>query len=278
MGKKILILVLAIILSLGIGFAAGMVVQNGGFSGLFGDKEEDVPSLEGKVVTVGQNTANVYEKADANSEVIYSMSNGETATCVKQSDNWLKLEIIDGVYGYAHAELFTLATDYDVANDTEKQVPVEPEVTYVTPTVNVLDIYKGESTDYQIVTTVEYGAILELTKKGQTWSQVTTLDGQTGYVLTSDIETTDYDPDALIVEVTHSFVNLRSEASSDSDKVGTLNEGDTAAYLGEEDNFYKIRLDDGTECSVSKDYTEMKNISGQPAETEDAENTDSETE
>ena len=278
MGKKILILVLAIILSLGIGFAAGMVVQNGGFSGLFGDKEEDVPSLEGKVVTVGQNTANVYEKADANSEVIYSMSNGETATCVKQSDNWLKLEIIDGVYGYAHAELFTLATDYDVANDTEKQVPVEPEVTYVTPIVNVLDIYKGESTDYQIVTTVEYGAILELTKKGQTWSQVTTLDGQTGYVLTSDIETTDYDPDALIVEVTHSFVNLRSEASSDSDKVGTLNEGDTAAYLGEEDNFYKIRLDDGTECYVSKDYTEMKNISGQPAETEDAENTDSETE
>ena len=278
MGKKILILVLAIILSLGIGFAAGMVVQNGGFSGLFGDKEEDVPSLEGKVVTVGQNTANVYEKADANSEVIYSMSNGETETCVKQSDNWLKLEIIDGVYGYAHAELFTLATDYDVANDTEKQVPVEPEVTYVTPTVNVLDIYKGESTDYQIVTTVEYGAILELTKKGQTWSQVTTLDGQTGYVLTSDIETTDYDPDALIVEVTHSFVNLRSEASSDSDKVGTLNEGDTAAYLGEEDNFYKIRLDDGTECYVSKDYTEMKNISGQPAETEDAENTDSETE
>ncbi|MGN1011725.1 MAG: SH3 domain-containing protein [Clostridia bacterium] len=273
-----MILVLAIILSLGIGFAAGMVVQNGGFSGLFGDKEEDVPSLEGKVVTVGQNTANVYEKADANSEVIYSMSNGETATCVKQSDNWLKLEIIDGVYGYAHAELFTLATDYDVANDTEKQVPVEPEVTYVTPTVNVLDIYKGESTDYQIVTTVEYGAILELTKKGQTWSQVTTLDGQTGYVLTSDIETTDYDPDALIVEVTHSFVNLRSEASSDSDKVGTLNEGDTAAYLGEEDNFYKIRLDDGTECYVSKDYTEMKNISGQPAETEDVENTDSETE
>ena len=125
---------------------------------------------------------------------------------------------------------------------------------------------------------MEYGAILELTKKGQTWSQVTTLDGQTGYVLTSDIETTDYDPDALIVEVTHSFVNLRSEASSDSDKVGTLNEGDTAAYLGEEDNFYKIRLDDGTECYVSKDYTEMKNISGQPAETEDAENTDSETE
>ncbi|MGN0962237.1 MAG: SH3 domain-containing protein, partial [Clostridia bacterium] len=267
MGKKILILILAIILSLGIGFGAGMVVQNGGFSGLFGDKEEDAPSLEGKVVTVGQNTANVYEKADANSEVIYSMSDGETATCVEQSDEWLKLEIIDGVYGYAHAELFSLATDYDIANDTEKQEPAEPEVTYVTPTVNVLDIYKGESTDYQIVTTVEYGAILELTKKGQTWSQVTTLDGQTGYVLTSDIETTDYDPDALVVEVTNSFVNLRSEASSDSDKVGTLNRGDTATYLGEEENFYKIRLEDGTECYVSKDYTELKNTSGQPAAT-----------
>ena len=278
MGKKILIFVLAIILSLGVGFGAGMVVQNGGFSGLFGEKEEDVPALEGKVVTVGQNTANIYEKADANSEVIYSMSNGETATCVEQSDEWLKLENIEGVYGYAHAELFSLATDYDVANDAEKQEPTEPEVTYVTPTVNVLDIYKGESTDYQIVTTVEYGAILELTKKGQTWSQVTTLDGQTGYVLTSDIETTDYDPDALVVEVTNSFVNLRSEASSDSEKVGTMNRGDTAAYLGEEENFYKIRLEDGTECYVSKDYTELKNTSGQPAETENAAETESEEE
>lgn len=280
MGKKILILVLAIVLSLGIGFAAGMVVQNGGFSGLFGDKEEETQSLEGKVVTVGQNTANVYEKADPNSAVIYSMSDGETATCVKQSKEWLKLEIIDGVYGYAHAKLFTLATDYDIANDTEKQQPVEPEVTYVTPTVNVLDIYKGESTDYQIVATVEYGAILELTKKGQTWSQVTTLDGQTGYVLTSDIETTDYDPDALVVEVTHSFVNLRSDASSDSDKVGTLNQGDVAEYLGEEENFYKIRLEDGTECYVSKDYTEMKNTSGeaQESKTETEEKADSDTE
>lgn len=278
MGKKILILVLAIVLSLAVGFAAGMVVQNGGFSGLFSGEKGTEQTLEGKVVTVGQNTANIYEKADVNSAVIYSMSDGETATCVKQSEKWVKLEIIEGVYGYAHAELFTLATDYDVANDAEKKVQTEPEVTYVTPTVNVLDIYKGESTDYQIVTTVEYGAILELTEKGQTWSKVTTLDGQTGYVLTSDIETTDYDPEALVVEVTHSFVNLRSEASSDSDQVGTLNEGDVATYLGEEDNFYKIRLDDGTECYVSKDYTEMKNTSQQPAETDAAAETKSETE
>ena len=92
-------------------------------------------------------------------------------------------------------------------------------------------------------------------------------------MLTSDIETTDYDPDALVVEVTNSFVNLRSEASSDSDKIGTLNRGDTATYLGEEENFYKIRLEDGTECYVSKDYTELKNTSGQPAATDTAEET-----
>lgn len=277
MGKKILISVLAIVLSLGIGFAAGMIVQNGGFSGLFGDKEPEQVSFEGKVVTVGQNTANVYEEADANSAVIYSLSNGETATCVKQSEKWLKLEIIEGVYGYAHAELFTLATDYDIANDAEKQEPAEPEQTYVTPTVNVLDIYSGESVDFDIVTTVEYGAILELKEKGQTWSQVATLDGKTGYVLTSDIETTDYDPDSAVVEVTHSFVNLRSEPSADSDKVGTLNEGETAAYLGEAEGFYRIRLEDGTECYVSKDYTELKNTSGQPQSQTDENETETDT-
>ena len=76
----------------------------------------------------------------------------------------------------------------------------------------------------------------------------------------------------MVVEVTHSFVNLRSEASSDSDKVGSLSEGDTAEYLGEEENFYRIRTEDGTECYVSKDYTELKNTSGDSADTSSANN------
>lgn len=274
MAKKILISVLVILLSLTIGFFAGMVVQNQGFDGIFdfirtGTKEEEPVSMEGKVVTVGANTANVYEKADASSSVIYSMSNRETATCLEQTDEWLKLEIIEGVYGYAHAKLFTLATDYDIANDTEPKEPVQQEATYVTPTVNVLDLYAGASTDDDIVATVEHGTVLELMEKGETWSKVKTLDETEGYVLTSDVETCEYDPDAMVVKVANSFVNLRAEASSDSDKVGTLNRDDTAEYLGEEDNFYKIRTTDGTECYVSKDYTELVNTSMEASKNEE---------
>lgn len=263
MGKKILILFLTAIFSLTVGFGIGLVVQNGGFDGIFSflqnDGEEETANLAGKVVTVGENTANVYEKASAASSVIYSMSSGETATCLKQTDEWLKLEIADGVYGYAHAALFSLATDYEPADDTEKatETETEPETTYVTPSVNVLDLYVGKSSDYEIVTTVEYGAILELVEKGETWSEVSTLEGKTGYVLTSDIMTTDYDPDAVVVRVTNSYVNIRAEASSDSDKLGTLEQGETAEYLGEEDEFYHIKTEDGVEGYVSKDYTEM---------------------
>jgi len=262
-GKKILILILAAIFSLIIGFGIGLVVQNGGFSGIFSflqnEEEAETEDFVGKVVTVGENTANVYEKADSSSTVIYSMSDGDTATCVKQGKEWLKLEVAEGVYGYAHAALFSLATDYTTADDTETETETttETESTYVTPTVNVLDIYAGESSDYEIVTTVEYGAILELKEEGDTWSEVATLEGETGYVLTSDITATDYDPDAVVVEVTNSFVNIREEATTDSDKLGTLNQGETATYLGEEDNFYHIETEDGIEGYVSKDYTEM---------------------
>lgn len=261
MGKKILILCLTAIFSLIIGFGIGLVVQNGGFTGIFSflQNEEDAETVNfvGKVVTVGENTANVYKEASASSKVIYAMSDGETATCIEQTDEWLKLEIVDDVYGYAHTELFSLATDYTAADDTETPIETEPESTYVTPTVNVLDIYAGESSDYEIVTTVEYGAILELKEEGDTWSEVATLEGETGYVLTSDITATDYDPDAVVVEVTNSFVNIREEATTDSDKLGTLNQGETATYLGEEDNFYHIETEDGIEGYVSKDYTEM---------------------
>jgi SH3-like domain-containing protein len=258
-GRKILILFLTAIFSLMIGFVIGLVVQNGGIAGIFSflqnQKEEEIVDFVDKVVTVGENTANVYEEASASSEVIYAMSDGETATCLAQTDEWLKLEITDGIYGYAHAELFTLATDYTAADDTEVETPAA--AAYVTPTVNVLDLYAGESTDYAIVTTVEYGAILELVKEGDSWSKVATLEGETGYVETSDIMTTDYDPDAVIVRVTNSFVNIRAEATTDSDKLGTLNQGEIADYLGEEDNFYHIQTEDGIEGYVSKDYTEM---------------------
>lgn len=276
MVKKILIAILVILLSLTIGFFAGMVVQNQGFDGLFdfirtGEQEEEPVVLEGKMVTVGINTANVHEEADAASAVIYSMSNNETALCVEQGNEWLKLEIIEGVYGYAHANLFSLASDADVANDTTPKEPISAEPAFVTPTVNVLDIYAEASTETEIVATVEHGAVLELVSKEATWSQVKTLDGVEGYVLTSDVETCEYDPDALVVLVTNSFVNLRADATSDSDKVGTLNRDDTAEYLGEQDNFYKIRTEDGTECYVSKDYTELVNTSMQPVETTEEE-------
>lgn len=271
MVKKILIAILVIFLSLTIGFFAGMVVQNEGFDGLFdfvrtGEKEEEPEVMEGKMVTVGINTANVHEKADASSAVIYSMSNNETALCVEQGKEWLKLEIIEGVYGYAHANLFSLASDADVENDTTPKEPLPQEPSYVTPTVNVLDIYGEASTDSEIVATVEHGSVLELINKDATWSQVKTLDGVEGYVLTSDVETCEYDPDALVVIVTNSFVNLRSEATSSSEKVGSLNRDETAEYLGEQDNFYKIRTEDGVECYVSKDYTELVNTSMQPVE------------
>ncbi len=263
MGKKILILLLTAMLSLAIGFGIGLVVQNGGFDGIFSflqsDEKEETANFVGKVVTVGENTANVYEKASAASAVIYSMSNGETATCLEQTEEWLKLEITEGVYGYAHAALFSLATDYTPADDTEtgKEIETEPETTYMTPSVNVLDLYAGKSSDYDIVATVSYGAILELVEKGDTWSKVATLEGKTGYVLTSEIMATEYDPDAVVVRVTNSYVNIRAEATADSDKLGTLKRDETAAYLGEEDGFYHIETEDGIKGYVSQDYTEM---------------------
>ncbi|MGI5874179.1 MAG: SH3 domain-containing protein [Bacillota bacterium] len=282
MKKKILIGVLAVLLSLIIGFFVGMIVQNGGVSGLFsfirtGESADAESSMTGQVVTVGENTANVYEKPDAKSKVIYSMNPGETATCVKEGDTWLKLEIIEGVYGYAHTKLFTLAEGYAAVSDAEpKAVEQEEEkTTYVTPSVNVLDIYASESNESDIVATVEYGTVLELISKGEDWSKVKTLDGEEGYVIASDIETTTYDPDSAYVEVVNKFVNLRAEASVDSEKLGSLNQGETAEYLGEEDGFYKVKTEDGTEGYVSMDYTRLNNGSGDSA-ADDAENEEDE--
>ncbi len=53
------------------------------------------------------------------------------------------------------------------------------------------------------------------------------------------------------VEITSTSVNVRKEASTDSDKIGSVSKGDKLDYLGTEGEWYKVRLSSGEEGYVA---------------------------
>lgn len=57
--------------------------------------------------------------------------------------------------------------------------------------------------------------------------------------------------------VTGDSVNVRSEASKDGSKLGSMSKGDKVTVIGEEDGWYKIQFD-GKEGYVSADYVDFE--------------------
>lgn len=61
-----------------------------------------------------------------------------------------------------------------------------------------------------------------------------------------------------LVVVGNTIVNVREEASVDSEKIGYLGEGSKLDYLGEEGEFFKVKFPDGRVGYVSSNYSYVR--------------------
>ena len=91
---------------------------------------------------------------------------------------------------------------------------------------------------------------------GDTWSKIRTEDGAEGYVLTNTLSYemvwTAVD---RIVWVDTSSLTLRSEASVESEMIGTLYDEDRLRVVAVADKWFKVITEDGTEGYVYSSYT-----------------------
>ncbi|MEG1335364.1 MAG: SH3 domain-containing protein, partial [Clostridiales bacterium] len=61
----------------------------------------------------------------------------------------------------------------------------------------------------------------------------------------------------MMAVITNSYANMRKDASSDSDLVTKLDKGETATYLGEDNGWYYVLLDDGKTAYVRNDLASV---------------------
>lgn len=124
-------------------------------------------------------------------------------------------------------------------------------------TGEIVNVREKPDTSYSIVTQVRKGETYPIVSAENGWYQIKLPSGQEGWVagwLVKRQTVPSSNPTRGIV--TASSLNVRSEPSSDSSKVGTLEQGDRVKILDENNGWSKIDFN-GTIAWISSQYIEI---------------------
>ena len=124
-----------------------------------------------------------------------------------------------------------------------------------------LNIRKEGSLDSEIVGKMKKGNIATVVEKGSEWTKVNSGD-VTGYVkndylvFDNDIEEYAKDNVKQVAKVNTETLRVREKATTDSDIIDLVGEGDTYTVNNQNDEWVKVSVD-GETGYLSKDYTEL---------------------
>lgn len=159
------------------------------------------------------------------------------------------------------------ATPVAAAEDTNKDAAKQSETKYENKAVadvksnTTLNIRKSASTDSEIVGKMKKGNIATVVKKGSEWTKVKS-GNVTGYVkndylvFEDDIEEYAKENVKQVAEVKTETLRVREKASTDSDIIDLVSEGDTYTVKKADDEWVQVKVD-GETGYVSKDYAEV---------------------
>lgn len=110
-----------------------------------------------------------------------------------------------------------------------------------------LNVRKGPSIEDQRVGSLDRGMVVEILETNNGWNKIKLTDGNEGWV------SGDY-TDKENATVTASKLNVRKGPATEHDKLDTLDKNTEIKLLEEQDNWYRIKLDDKKEGWVCGDY------------------------
>jgi len=130
------------------------------------------------------------------------------------------------------------------------QIKQEDKVQVIKELVN---LRSGPSTSYGIVAKAEKGDILTLLGSSGDWFKVQNAAGQTCYIASYLVKTIDAgssspaEPDSGIqIQVNKGPINIRSGPDSTYEKTGMIGDNEVFSVIVKENDWYKIRLSDGS--------------------------------
>ena len=115
-------------------------------------------------------------------------------------------------------------------------------------TDNGVNMRSGASTEYEVISKVDSGNVLEVTAKDGSWYKVNTADGE-GYISADYFRVTEADGTA-----NDANVNVRNLPSTSSSAVAKINLGDTVIITGQTADWYQVRRQNGDTAYIYKTF------------------------
>ena len=235
---------------------------NGGNSGsTSGSTNVNLQANIGKVGTVTATTLNIRTGARVDRDIVAKVSSGTQLTILDVLNDWYKVKLADGKVGWASSSYITVSETVDTPSSGTTNQPTT--VTYPvagTVTATTLNIRAGARTDREIVATASKGTQLTVLDKLNDWYKVRLSNGTVGWASSAYVSlggSTTTSPSVTKFPVTataNTSVQLRSGARSDRPVVATVNKGTKVTLVDILNDWYKVKVSNGTVGWASTQY------------------------
>ncbi|MCR6516459.1 SH3 domain-containing protein [Clostridium sp. LY3-2] len=230
----------------------------------------------GKVINI-TSSLNVRSGASTSHSIVGTLHNGDSFDVIGKSGSWYKIKK-GSMTGYVSQDFVKYTPEADKPSEKPDD---KPEVTAkkgkVVNVTSSLNIRSGASTNHSVVGVLHEGDTFDISGKSGNWYKIKK-GSVTGYVNEDYVKVIDDNggdtskpddgntskPDEKpgtedktgVVNVSSSL-NVRKDASTTSDVVGQLRNGDRVTIKGEKNGFYRIQTNSIKDGYASKDYIKL---------------------
>ena len=232
--------------------------KTGYISSTYLTKQESTPSTTSTMYVTASDGLNVRKGPSTSYSIITNLAKGTEVTVHSTSNGWSKITV-NGIEGYvSHAYL--TSTKPSTSNGSTS-TPSTTSTMYVTAS-DGLNVRKGPSTSYSIITNLAKGTEVTVHSTSNGWSKIT-VNGIEGYVShayltstkpsTSNGSTSTPSTTTTMYVTSSSGLNVRKGPSTSYSKVTTLSKGTAVTVHSTSNGWSKISVN-GIEGYVSSQY------------------------
>lgn len=238
-------------------------------------------SLAANTAKVDVETANLRETADSESKILEQLSLNQEVEVIEKGNEWCKVKV-DGITGYIKEDLITINGEINTAEQTEtsteekvenvqneettlnqeeretKKIVVEDTKLKIVPSINATEIIEVKKDQEVTITETINGWVCIQTETTKGWIRNNKLksveENEAETAQNSDDEEKSEETTEEVVlktlYVNTTTVNLRKEASTDSEIVTRLSLNTSVDVYAEENGWSKVKVN-GNEGYIS---------------------------
>ena len=213
-------------------------------------------SLAANTAKVNVETANLRETADSESKILVQLSLNQEVEVVEKGDEWCKVKV-KGITGYIKEDLITINGETVEQEKETKKIVMEDTKLKIVPSINATEIIEVKKDQEVTITETINGWVCIQTETTKGWIRNDKLksveEKKEETVQSSDEEKAEETTEEVVLKTLYintDTVNLRKEASTDSEILTRLSLNTSVDVYAEEDGWSKVKAN-GNEGYIS---------------------------